>query len=61
MTSPPFLEPRPHTIFIDVLDLRNRTDPSAMAMLPPPGWKLLNPYIPGQSQSPNQEQVRQLG
>ena len=32
-----------------------------MAMLPPPGWKLLNPYMPGQSQSPFQVQVRQLG
>ena len=61
MISPPALLPRPHTTFIAVLDLRNRTDPSAMATLPPPGWKLLNPYIPGQSQSPFHEQVRQLG
>jgi hypothetical protein len=59
--SPPALLPKLHTIFIAVLDLRNRTDPSAIATLPPPGWKLLNPYMPGQSKSPFQEQVRQLG
>jgi len=36
--SPPALVPKYQTTGVEVLDLRNRTDPSAMATLPPPGW-----------------------
>jgi hypothetical protein len=59
--SPCARDPRAHTTGLLVDDLRNRTDPSANAMLPPPGWKLLSPYMPGQSQSPSQAHMRQLG
>src|SRR5205085_3663309 len=39
----------------------NLTDPSANAMLAPPGWLLLRPHMPGASMSPPQGSSWQLG
>lgn len=61
ITSPWSREPKAQTTLVLVVFLMNLTEPSAMATLQPPGWKLERPYIPAQSQSPSQLQVRQFG
>ena len=62
MTSPPALVPRAHQMFIAIEALANRTLPSAMVMLTPPGWLLLalsnspnsKPHPPHENRQPPQ-------
>jgi hypothetical protein len=52
MTSPCLIEPRAQSVGLLTLSLRNRTDPSSIKTLAPPGWKLLKAYEPTLSMVP---------
>ena len=41
MTSPPFLVPKAHQVFMSMVDLMNRAEPSQSSTLAPPGWLLV--------------------
>src|SRR5580704_10696718 len=53
MTSPPLRLPRAAYVGILMLDLRNFTEPSPNAKLPPPGCMLLKPFSAAPKRQPS--------